>query len=349
MNLKTKRLFEKKEGYIVKQIFRFRVLNISKEMIQISRNLIKGLVNNRKKQIISSLQQNQNIFACQFKQHNAPICYKPIYSFFWNKSNKEAENLDKNNTKNTAATSASAKPEKKDDDYFNPQSWDSLGFLMEQYKEASKNKKPLLPPQDPKYRGKLTVVLEMDEILFYTFVPDEHEAYINAPLKDHDYYFELPEYDTYLSVYKRPHLEEFLKYLRENTEPILFTKGVKSYAEKVLKLIDPENTFAHILTNEDCDKIIYPPEDMDEYVKDLERLNRDMKKVVYIDSQPISFWSAPDNALPVSSYYAELHDDDNQLKEIIDELNFLSTQDDVRTILSEEFKVRETLKQSRFL
>jgi len=23
----------------------------------------------------------------------------------------------------------------------------------------------------------------MDEILFYTFVPDEHEAYINAPLR----------------------------------------------------------------------------------------------------------------------------------------------------------------------
>lgn len=61
------------------------------------------------------------------------------------------------------------------------------------------------------------------------------------------------------------------------------------------KLIDPDNTFVHILTNEDCDKIIYQPEDMDEYVKDLERLNRNMKKLVYIDSQPISFWTAPDN------------------------------------------------------
>jgi len=78
------------------------------------------------------------------------------------------------------------------------------------------------------------VVLEMDEILFYTFVPDEHEAYINAPLRDHDYYFHLPEFDTYLSIYKRPHLDEFLKFLRENTEPILFTKGAKSYAEMVL-------------------------------------------------------------------------------------------------------------------
>jgi len=61
------------------------------------------------------------------------------------------------------------------------------------------------------------------------------------------------------------------------------------------KLIDPENTFAHVLTNDDCDKIIYQPEDLDEYVKDLDRLNRDMKKLIYLDSQPISFWSAPDN------------------------------------------------------
>lgn len=50
------------------------------------------------------------------------------------------------------------------------------------------------------------------------------------------------------------------------------------------KLVDPENTFVHILTNEDCDKIVYQPEDMDEYIKDIERLNRDMKRVVYIDS-----------------------------------------------------------------
>lgn len=53
-------------------------------------------------------------------------------------------------------------------------------------------------------------------------------------LRDHDYYFELPEYDTYLSVYRRPYLDEFLAYLREHTEPILYTKSVKCYAEKVL-------------------------------------------------------------------------------------------------------------------
>lgn len=71
----------------------------------------------------------------------------------------------------------------KKDDVLNPSSWDSLGFLMEKFHEESASKKRLLPDQDPKYHGKLTVVLELDEILLYTFVPDDHEAYINAPLK----------------------------------------------------------------------------------------------------------------------------------------------------------------------
>lgn len=65
---------------------------------------------------------------------------------------------------------------------------------------------------------------------FYTCITLTH----SITFRDHDYYFELTEYDLYLSVYRRPGLDEFLTYLRENTEPILFTKGVKAYAEKVL-------------------------------------------------------------------------------------------------------------------
>ena len=36
---------------------------------------------------------------------------------------------------------------------------------------------------------------------------------------------------------------------------------------------------------------------MDEFVKDLGLLGRDMSKVVYIDSKPMSFWLYPENGL----------------------------------------------------
>jgi CTD small phosphatase-like protein 2 len=62
-----------------------------------------------------------------------------------------------------------------------------------------------LPPQLPEHKGKLTVVMELDEVLAYTFTPDE-EGYMFAPLRLHDYYASLEEYNAYLSIYKRKNL-----------------------------------------------------------------------------------------------------------------------------------------------
>lgn len=45
------------------------------------------------------------------------------------------------------------------------------GYLAQSIIEANKNKPKLLPPsKDP---SKLTVVMEMDEVLAFTFTPDE--------------------------------------------------------------------------------------------------------------------------------------------------------------------------------
>lgn len=44
---------------------------------------------------------------------------------------------------------------------------------------------------------------------------------------------------------------------------------------------------------------------MDEYFKDLNLMNRDLTRSVYIDSKAINFWSHPDNGLPVSEYLAD--------------------------------------------
>jgi hypothetical protein len=46
----------------------------------------------------------------------------------------------------------------------------------------------------------------------YTFTPDE-EGYLLSPFRKHDYYVEYPEYDAYLSIYKRKNAEKFLSYV----------------------------------------------------------------------------------------------------------------------------------------
>ena len=57
----------------------------------------------------------------------------------------------------------------------------SLKYLVENIKEENRKLPPLLPPKDPADANKLTVVLEIDEVLLYTFSPDEHEGYLSAP------------------------------------------------------------------------------------------------------------------------------------------------------------------------
>lgn len=44
----------------------------------------------------------------------------------------------------------------------------------------------------------------------------------------------LPEYETYLSIYKRPHMDTFLNYLGENTELVVFSYGTQPFVDTVL-------------------------------------------------------------------------------------------------------------------
>ncbi len=59
----------------------------------------------------------------------------------------------------------------------------NISHLIKQIKEQNKKLPPLLPQKDIKDQDKLTVVMEMDEVLLYIFYPDEHEGYLQSPLR----------------------------------------------------------------------------------------------------------------------------------------------------------------------
>lgn len=40
--------------------------------------------------------------------------------------------------------------------------------------------------------------MELDDVLVHSFVPDPKDMFINAPLRDYDYYIDLPEFDTFV-------------------------------------------------------------------------------------------------------------------------------------------------------
>lgn len=119
--------------------------------------------------------------------------------------------------------------------------------------QANLSKPKLLPP--PPDPSKLTVVLELDEVLAYTFTPDE-EGYLLAPRRKEDFHLWFEEFEVLLNIYKRKNLENFLAYLSEECEPVVFSTGVSSYVNLVMGLIDPTRRIRHILTQEHCDRIV---------------------------------------------------------------------------------------------
>lgn len=48
----------------------------------------------------------------------------------------------------------------------------NIGYMVQSLKTNNLNKMKLLPPQKREHQGKLTVVMELDEVLSYTFTPN---------------------------------------------------------------------------------------------------------------------------------------------------------------------------------
>ena len=76
---------------------------------------------------------------------------------------------------------------------------------------------------------------------------------------------------------------------------------------------------------------------MDEYFKDLNLLNRDLKRTIYIDCKAINFWPMPDNSLPISEYLADSTLNDRDLLNLIDFFEDIKNDEDVRTYLKDRF------------
>lgn len=88
----------------------------------------------------------------------------------------------------------------------------------------------------------------MDEVLIYSYAPDVKENWMTAPMRDWDYSIPLPEFDTQIDIYKREHLDEFLKFWLTETEPVIWSCGHPAYVLPTVQQFCPELPKTHILT-----------------------------------------------------------------------------------------------------
>jgi len=112
--------------------------------------------------------------------------------------------------------------------------------------------------------------------------------------------------------------------------------------DKILDLIDKDKKiFKHRLYQDHCTLITHETEDIKDYVKILDGLGRDLKKTVLVDTKYLTFWPNPDNCIPVKEYTGSKKECFEMLT-VIELLESLKAEEDVRKTLDEKYLIRRT-------
>ncbi|PGH33857.1 hypothetical protein GX50_03336 [[Emmonsia] crescens] len=194
------------------------------------------------------------------------------------------------------------------------------------YKDPAFEK--LLPDDDPMMRQPYTLVISLEDLLVHSEWTREHGY----------------------RVAKRPGVDYFLRYLNQYYELVLFTSVPSMMADQVLRKLDPYRIIRWVLFREATKY-----ED-GEHVKDLSYLNRDLSKVIMIDTHAPHAKRQPENAIILDKWKGNPHD--KELVALIPFLEYVAGMgiEDVRPVIKSfkgtnipiEFARREKLMREKF-
>ena len=144
--------------------------------------------------------------------------------------------------------------------------------------------------------GKKTLILDIDETLVHSafnsfYRQSDITLNINVEGMSHIVY-----------VLKRPQVDEFINQVSKMFELVVFTASISQYANPLMDILDKNKLIKHRLYREHC---VY---NKGMYIKDLMRLGRDLKDVIIIDNNPISYALNEDNGIPILTWHDDLND-----------------------------------------
>ncbi|KAG5926204.1 mitochondrial inner membrane protein required for protein import [Claviceps africana] len=201
-----------------------------------------------------------------------------------------------------------------------------MGESVSYYQDPAFQK--LLPDPEPSFERPYTLCLSLDDLLVHSEWTREHGW----------------------RVAKRPGMDYFIRYLSQYYELVLFTSVPFAMGEPIVRKLDP---FRFIMWPLFREATKY--ED-GELVKDLSYLNRDLSKVIIIDTKPQHVRKQPENAIVLEPWTGDVKD--NELVGLIPFLEYIHTMQysDVRKVLKSfegkhiptEFARREAIVRQEF-
>ncbi|KAI1076205.1 HAD-like domain-containing protein [Whalleya microplaca] len=194
------------------------------------------------------------------------------------------------------------------------------------YKEPAFDK--LLPDPDPMFERPYTLCISLEDMLVHSEWTREHGW----------------------RVAKRPGVDYFLHYLSQYYELVLFTSVPFTMGEPLVRKLDPFRFIVWPLFREATKY------NDGEIVKDLSYLNRDLSKVIIIDSKASHVRNQPENAIILKPWTGD--PSDKELVSLIPFLEYIHTVQykDVREVLKSfegkhiptEFARREAITRAEF-
>ena len=178
---------------------------------------------------------------------------------------------------------------------------------------------------------KSTLVLDLDETLI-------HSSSSPIDFPDDIVYLNSGGQKKALYVKYRPGLFEFLNRVSQKFELVVFTASTKDYAEQVINKIDCQRRILkYRLYREDCTEV------SGQYVKNLEKLGRDLSKVVILDNSVTAFLYHLNNGIPIASWFSDPCD--RELEKACFLLEQLIKLEDVRPALHSMFNLPKLLDE----
>ena len=145
-------------------------------------------------------------------------------------------------------------------------------------------------------KGKKTLVIDLDETIVHSLFEYNSSAEIVLPITIQGHIFMI-----YVQI--RPKCIEFIKEAAKYFEIVIFTAAKAIYADPLMDLLDPSGIVTKRLYREQC--TFY----RGFFVKDLNRLGRDLKDVILIDNDPDSYQFNKENGVPIAPWYDDTEDD----------------------------------------
>ena len=124
----------------------------------------------------------------------------------------------------------------------------------------------------------------------------------------------------------------FLEEMQKHYELIVFTAGLKDYADWILNDLDKQGHIKFRLYRDSCRFR------QGAYIKDLSILGRDLTKTIIVDNIADNYQLQPENGINILSWFDNPHDKELMLMEPILRGWVTNNVSDVREVIRDQFK-----------